>query len=110
MCLKITGWNGHSKIEEKRLDMELSHHVTSGKSLPVSRPQFFHLKMMPLGTFLVFQLLRLHLLVQRRWVLSLLRELTSHMPHGQKKTEQNRSNIEQIQKKILKVVHIKIHK
>ena len=84
MCLKITGWKGHSKIEEKRLDMELSHHVTSGKSLPVSRPQFFHLKMMLLGTFLVVQLLRLHLLVQRRWVLSFLRELTSHMPHGQK--------------------------
>ena len=43
-----------------------------------------HLKKCSLGTSLVVQWLRLHLPVQGVWVRSLVRELRSHMPCGQK--------------------------
>ena len=50
---------------------------------------FSTFKMMLLGTFLVVQWLRLCLPVQRRWILSLLKERISHKPHGQQnKTKQ----------------------
>ena len=39
------------------------------------------------GTSLVVQWLRLHLPMQGVWVQSLVAELRSHMPPGQKKTE-----------------------
>ena len=42
------------------------------------------LKILRLGIPLVVQWLRLYLLMQRVWVTSLVRELRSHMPRGQK--------------------------
>ena len=42
-----------------------------------------------LGTSLVVQWLRICLSMQGVWVRSLVGELGSHMPHGQKKTKQN---------------------
>ena len=56
-------------------------------------------------TFQVVQGLRLCLPMQRVWVRSLVGELRSHMPWGQK--NQNRSNIATNSTKTLKMVHIK---
>ena len=53
------------------------------------------------------QWLRLCLPMQGVWVRSLVGELGSHMPQGQKATTQNRSNIVTNSINTLKLVHIK---
>ena len=59
------------------------------------------------GTSLAVQWLRLRLPMQAVHVRSLVGELRSHMPHGQKTKTQNRSNIITHSVKALKMVHIK---
>ena len=56
------------------------------------------------------QWLRLHLPVQGIQVQSLVRELRSHMPCGQKIKTYNRSNVVTHSIKTLKMVHIKEEK
>ena len=58
-------------------------------------------------TSLVVQWLRLHLPVQGVQVQSLVGELRSHMPQGQKTKTSNRSNIVTNPIKTLKMVHDK---
>ena len=58
-------------------------------------------------TSLVVQWLRLHLPVQGVQVQSLVGELRSHMPQGQKTKTSNRSNIVTNPIKTLKMVHVK---
>ena len=58
-------------------------------------------------TSLVVQWFRLHLPVQGVQVQSLVGELRSHMPQGQKTKTQNRSNIVTNLIKTLKMVHVK---
>ena len=58
-------------------------------------------------TSLVVQWFRLHLPVQGEQVQSLVGELRSHMPQGQKTKTQNRSNIVTNLIKTLKMVHVK---
>ena len=59
------------------------------------------------GTSLVVLWLRLCLPMQGEGVQSLVRELRSHVPHGQKIKTQNRSNTVANSIKALKMVHIK---
>ena len=58
-------------------------------------------------TSLVVQWLRLHLPVQGGQVQSLVGELRSHIPQGQKTKTSNRSNIVTNPIKTLKMVHVK---
>ena len=78
----------------------------SGDSLEIS------LKIKDAGTSLAVQWLRLRLPMQGVWVQSLVGELGSHMPHGQKKQTNIKNPIKQKQHctnsiKTLKMVHIK---
>ena len=59
---------------------------------------------------LVVQWLGLGLPVQKVGVQSLVGELRSHMPHGQRTKTENRNHIVTNSIKTLKVVHIKIKK
>ena len=65
------------------------------------------------GTSLVAQWLGLHLPMQGVWVWSLVEELRSHMPHGQKKEKKKNQNIKQkrycnkFNKDLKKMVNIK---
>ena len=69
--------------------------------------QNIFLKLISPGTSLVVQWLRLHLPVQGVWVWSLIRELSSHLPRGQKTKTWNRGYIVTNSIKTLKMVHIK---
>ena len=60
-----------------------------------------------MGTALLVQWLRLHLPVQREQFQSLVRELRSHMPCGQKPRTKNRSNIVTNPVNALKIVLIR---
>ena len=71
------------------------------------KQKFHHQKWMIAGTSLVVQWLRLGLPMQGVGVQSLVRELRSHVPHGQKIKTQNRSNTVANSIKTLKIFHIK---
>ena len=66
-----------------------------------------HTRMINTGTSLMVQWLRLHHPMQGVWVWSLVQELRSHMPRGQKNKTWNGSNVVTNSIKTLKVVHIK---